>query len=387
MEVALQNCKDYNIDNVYDAVKAAVASLGGMEKFVFKNQTVLIKVNLLSKHAPEDAVTTHPAVVRAIAKLCLEAGAKVIIGDSPGGPFTKIFVNGVYKGCGMTDVVDEFADLGLDCSLNQNFDSAVVFFKDAVAAKKMPFIDVALKADIIINAAKLKTHGFTGYTGCVKNLFGLIAGLQKVQMHGNNTDLYKFCDHLVDIERFVKDKCKLHIMDAVVGMEGEGPSAGNPRFIGKIIASVSPYAADIVENVIMNNNPYSMPVIKNAVDRKIITNNLKDIVILGENLEKSVIIDYNTIKPNFRGNNAIIKSKFLQKFAFSLLTSRPKILRKCKGCKICFEHCPPKAITMAKSKAKINYAQCIRCFCCQELCPYKKIKIKKPIAYRLLKFK
>ncbi|MCL1901182.1 MAG: DUF362 domain-containing protein, partial [Firmicutes bacterium] len=288
MEVALQSCKDYNIANVFEAVNTAVLSLGGIEKFVCKDQTVFIKANLIAKHAPEEAVTTPPAVIRAIIKLCLEAGAKVIVGDSPGGLYSKGFVNGVYKGCGITDMMDEFIDADLDCSLNQNFDSTLISYENAVVGKKIPIIDAALKADVIINAAKLKTHGFTGYTGCVKNLFGLIPGLQKIQMHGNNPDLYKFCNLIVDIEQFIKDKCKLHIMDAVVGMERDGPSAGDPRFIGKIIASANPYAADTVANVIMNNNPYAMPILKNAVDRKIITNNLKDIVILGDNLEKSV---------------------------------------------------------------------------------------------------
>jgi len=385
MEVALQNCKDYNINNVFDAVNAAVLSLGGIEKFVSKGQTVLIKANLLLKRSPEDAATTHPAVIRALAKLCLDAGAKVIIGDSPGGPFTKAYVNGVYKGCGMTDIEEEFKELGLDCSLNQNFNSTLVSFDGAVVGKKMSIIDVALSADVIINAAKFKTHSFTGYTGCVKNLFGLVPGLQKVQMHGNNADLYKFCDFLVDVEQFVKDKCRLHLIDAIIGMEGEGPSAGRPRFVGKIIASQNPYAADVVANVIMNNSPYAMPVLKNAVDRKLITNNLKDITILGENLQKSVIIDYNSIKPNFNGK--LVKSGFLVRMLSRLLTSRPKVARTCKGCKICYEHCPPKAIKMVKDKAKIDYNVCIRCFCCQELCPHKKVKIKKPLVYRILRFK
>ncbi|MCL1900905.1 MAG: iron-sulfur protein, partial [Firmicutes bacterium] len=96
---------------------------------------------------------------------------------------------------------------------------------------------------------------------------------------------------------------------------------------------------------------------------------------------------YNTVKPNFKKRNVLVKSGPIQRFVFSLVTSRPKILRKCKGCKICFEHCPPKAIAMTKNKAKINYEACIRCFCCHELCPHKKIKIKKPIIYRMFRFK
>lgn len=381
-KVALVNCADYQIENVDSAVSEAFELIGGIESFVKKGQKILLKPNLLAKVAPEGAATTHPAVVLAIAKACMKLGAIVTIADSPGGPFTKGYVNGVYKGTLMTDVAEESG-----CILNEDFSFSEVKFDEALVGRKMHIINAALDADIIINIAKMKTHCFTGYTGCVKNLFGLIPGLEKVQMHGNNEDINKFCDFVIDIERFIADKCVVHFMDAVMAMEGEGPSAGTPKFAGKIIASKCPYSADIIANIIMTSKPFNMPILKRAVDRNIITEDIKAIEIVGANLNVSIIKGFKTISPNYKKPLSNIVPKFLQKSLFKMLTKRPQIKKRCKGCKKCFEHCPPKAIVMSKDKAVIDYNKCIRCFCCQELCPYFMVKVKKPLLYRILRFK
>lgn len=380
-KVALIDCKDYEIENVKAAVDYAFELLGGIDKYIKKGQKVLLKANLLAKMSPEKAATTHPAVMLALVKKCMEKGAEVIIGDSPGGPFTKGYVNGVYKGTGMTGVAEETG-----CILNEDFSFTEVKFEEALVGRKMHIINAAISADVIINVAKLKTHCFTGYSGCVKNLFGLIPGLEKVQMHANNEDINKFCDFVIDIERFIADKCVLHFMDAVVGMEGEGPSAGTPKFIGKLLASECAYSCDIAANIIMTSKPFNMPILKRAAERNIITENLSELEIAGSNLENSIIKGYKTIRPNFKKPLAKIIPKFLQKPFFKMLTKRPKIKRRCKGCKKCMEHCPPKAIVMVKDKAVIDYDKCIRCFCCQELCPFLMVKVKKPLLYRLLRF-
>ena len=381
MKVALTKCKDYERENVEKAINTSFEFLGGLSKFVKKGQKVLLKPNLLHKALPESAATTHPMVVEVIARECIKLGAIVTIADSPGGPFTKGYVGGVYKGTGMIE-----AAKNAGCNLNEDFTSVDVKFDEALVARKMHIINVANEADIIINIAKMKTHCFTGYTGCVKNLFGLIPGLEKIQMHGNNVNLEKFCDFVIDIERFVKDKCVLHVMDAVMAMEGEGPSAGTPKFVGKILASESAYAVDVAANIIMTIKPFTMPMLKRASDRGIIEGNVDCVQILGEDLNKSVVKGFRTVKPNFKKPLAKIIPKFLQKPFFKMLTSRPKIKKKCKGCQKCFEHCPPRAIIMVKDKAVIDYDKCIRCFCCQELCPYLMVKVKKPLLYRVLRF-
>ena len=65
-KVALARCADYDFDNVYNAVKVSVDMLGGIGKFVKPGMTVLLKPNLLTARSSEDAVVTHPEMVRAV---------------------------------------------------------------------------------------------------------------------------------------------------------------------------------------------------------------------------------------------------------------------------------------------------------------------------------
>ncbi|NIQ10345.1 MAG: DUF362 domain-containing protein, partial [Gammaproteobacteria bacterium] len=103
----------------------------------------------------------------------------------------------------------------------------------------------ALEADVIINLPKLKTHQMMGYTGAVKNMFGLVVGMRKVRLHLQaGTDKAFFALMLLELaERFIP---ALSIMDAVVGMEGNGPGNGDPVQLGALLASASPLALDTV---------------------------------------------------------------------------------------------------------------------------------------------
>lgn len=121
----------------------------------------------------------------------------------------------------------------------------------------------------MINVCKLKTHGFTGYSCAVKNLYGLIPGLVKAEVHSKYPELDDFCDNLIDIERFASDKILLHVVDGVFGMEGEGPTNGTPRFVGKIIASDNAYLADVA-SVRLFDDPSKMPLLSKAVRARLV---------------------------------------------------------------------------------------------------------------------
>ena len=113
-EVSVVHCEDYDPQRVKDALIAALAPIGGLD-FVKPGMKVAVKVNLLTRAKPERAVTVHPAVVAALCSLLIEKGARVTVGDSPGGPFNAAYINAVYAGCGMNDAVRAGA------SLNDNF--------------------------------------------------------------------------------------------------------------------------------------------------------------------------------------------------------------------------------------------------------------------------
>lgn len=383
--VSLRLCKDYEISNVKNTIDKCFLDLGGIQKYIKPNMIVVIKANLVEKYSPEKAVTTHPSIVQAIATKIKNVGAKCIVADSPAAFFNEKHLNKIYEVTKMSHACSQ-----AEAELNKNFDSVSIKV-DGEKTKSLDIIDVIDKADVVINVAKFKTHSLTGYTGAVKNLFGIVPGLIKAQMHNLYPELKDFCNFLIDVERSISDKLVLNFIDAVVGMEGAGPTSGTPRIVNRIIASQSAYAADTVAVQIMNLKPDEYPLLVEAKRRKLIGENF-EVEIVGESLEKSIITDYKNIRVQSNGYANVIP-KWAQKPFRNFFQRRPIIdPKKCKGCRKCFEHCPAKAITMEYDKngceyAKIDYKKCINCFCCQELCPFHVVTIKTPLGYKILQRK
>ena len=380
-KVFLADTADYEKDTVFNSVKYLFDSLGGAESIVGRNKNVFLKVNLVREMAPDKCGTTHPSVVEAIAKILInETGAKVRVGDSSGSAYNAPVMNSTFRTCGMAEacaasgavLIDDFG------STTKKIDGKVVRYLD--------IIDEFNNADVVINVGKLKTHSFTGYTGAVKNLYGLIPGLVKAQTHSLYPTLSVFCDCLIDIERFASQKIVLHFIDAVIGMEGDGPTNGTPKYIGKIIASKNPYYADVA-GVSLFADPTQMPLIKKAQERGLLPDDLTETGIDFAALNKDYVSDFKTVTVV---DSDFTKKGFLRRFLRkNWVTRRPVInTKKCKGCGRCYAHCPQKAIDMVgkttPKKAKIRKNECIRCACCQELCPHNAVKLKKPILYRVI---
>ena len=103
----------------------------------------------------------------------------------------------------------------------------------------------ALDRDGLINLPKLKTHCQLYMTGAVKNLFGCVAGKRKAWWHfkaGSYRDYFPLM--LVETARLLN--ARLHLLDAVLAMEGNGPASGTPRRAGLLLASEDPVALDRV---------------------------------------------------------------------------------------------------------------------------------------------
>lgn len=374
--VSIISCKNY--DMVEAAVKKAVDLLGGMERFVKKGDRVLIKPNYVSKKKPEEAVTTDPAFLHAVIRLAEQAGGKVTIAESPGGAYNSAVLKGLYAVCGAEEaVVGTGAVLNYDCSFSE------VSFMKGETVKSFPIIDPILNADVIISLPKLKTHAMTSYTGAVKNLFGVIPGTHKAEMHFRLDDRKAFCSMLVDLCECVKPT--LSIMDGVIGMEGNGPTAGQNRYIGLVLASANPHVLDLSACHIIDYRPEEVDTVQNAIDRGLCPKGVKRLNILGEDIEKLVIHDFLKPESHFNLLKLISLPEALNARVVNALASRPKINDKeCVGCGECARCCPPKAIDMSAGKPEIDTKRCIRCFCCQELCPQKAVKIHRPIANRLM---
>ena len=156
---------------------------------------IVLKPNLLMRRSPERATTTHPEVVRAVVRALKERGATdIVIADSPGGPYTKGLLHGIYSESGMAAVAKEEG-----VCLNEDTSSVTVPSKDHHLVSSFTLIRPIAEADLIINLVKLKTHCMMGLSGAVKNLFGTIPGLAKPEFHMRFPDKNDFGDMLLDL--------------------------------------------------------------------------------------------------------------------------------------------------------------------------------------------
>ena len=375
VKVAATPCADYQESSVQQAVETVLSQLGGIEAFVPRGAKVFVKLNLVRDMPPEKCGTTHPEVVVALCKQLRKVTDNVIVGDSCAGMYTKAVLNGVYGKCGLNQIEQR-----TNARLNQNFESRTVDI-NGVALTECDIIGAFLDADVVINVCKLKTHSFAGYSGAVKNLYGLIPGLVKVEMHSRFPKLHDFCNLLCDLEQFARPKITLHVMDAVWGMDGEGPTNGKPKFIGQILASPNAYALDTAAVSLFNEKPFEMPVLQTAVNRGFVGC-----------APAEIDFDFDAFKVNFIGDFDFAPAEnisFFQNMS-PLIRRLTKYMTKkvymdstCRACGKCVEHCPAKAIGIKKKRARVAQKKCIHCYCCQELCPFNAVRFKKPLLYKL----
>lgn len=375
--VALVRCPNYAAQDVEAALEQALNALGGMAAFVRPGQRVLIKVNLLTRRPPEAAVTTHPALVRAVVREVQKAGGYPVIYDSPGGPFTRKSLEAVYEATGMAKVAAETgAELNWDVSTVEVPNPPGMLFQGLTLSRPV------VEADVVINLPKLKTHGLTRYTGAVKNLFGCIPGLTKAEYHLRLPELPLFSRFLVELAQLVRPA--LTVMDAVVGMEGEGPSAGRPRQLGLILAAPSPFALDRVALALIGLKADEVETAKIAAEHGLVPP-LEEIAVLGEDLMAVVVRGFAVPPPgetSFRLFGRRLSPNSLKVVA-RWLQPRPLFAAaKCRRCGICLKNCPAQALTLAGRRPDVDLTRCIRCFCCQELCPEQAVSIYRPALAR-----
>ncbi|MGI6238745.1 MAG: DUF362 domain-containing protein [Christensenellales bacterium] len=367
--VSIVPCADYSHENCLRALREAVDAVGGLD-WVAPGMKIAVKVNLISMLKPDAAATTHPALVSALVELIAQKSARAVVGDSPGGPFNAAYLNRVYQATGMRAVE---AVGGL---LNADFSHAQADFPTGKRLKRFSYTAWLEDCDGIINFSKLKTHGMMGMTAAVKNMLGAIPGMRKPELHYEFPDARDFADMLIDINEYLKPR--LSIVDAVVGMEGNGPTMGTPRNIGCVIAGKSPYAVDLVCARIIGITEAGAPTLAAARDRALAPEAFD---VLGD-IAPFLTPDF-TLPP--RHDVRFLPGTPLAPVLAALMQSRPALVaRACIGCERCREVCPAGAITMRNKRPVIRRGACIRCFCCQELCPVGALVVKRPAFARLV---
>jgi len=345
--VFIAKCDDY--EHAAAAIGRVLDAFGGAEAILAGRKRVLVKPNLIMPRKPDDAATTHPAVIAAICAAFVKAGADVSIIDSTGGPHTKMVLRMLYGKCGMKLAAEQSgAELSYDTSVKK------VTFPEGRVIKELELLAPVMDAELVISAAKAKTHGFMSMTGCVKNMFGCIPGLSKPMQHRKNSKREDFAAMLVDL--CLRIAPGLSILDGVYGMEGAGPTGGDPKRLGLIMGGFSPFAMDLAQCYLMGLRIDSVYTIREAASRGLAPDDPGSLAWLGD--------DPGPLRTSFR---PAVKHKN---------DAVPAITDKCAGCGDCIRVCPMKCIALVEGKAVINGRECIRCYCCHEFCAFKAILLE-----------
>jgi uncharacterized protein (DUF362 family) len=198
-------------ESVEKNMRAAIALLGGMERFVKKGGTVVVKPNVLTGRPPEYATTTSPELMTAVIKTCWEAGAKeVVVFDNPTSNHRAAF-----ETAGLAQAISA-ADGKLIYLGNRDYQKY-----DIPEAKKLTsweFVTQAFEADTLINLALPKQHGTSGATMTMKNLMGVMGG-RRGNIHVD------FSTKIVDVNTLIKPT--LAILDGYRVLFRNGPTGGS----------------------------------------------------------------------------------------------------------------------------------------------------------------
>ena len=325
----------------------------------------------------------HPAVFSAVCRLRRESGyTHLSYGDSPGNPTTS-----PDKAAQASGIAEAAKRYGVEMA--DFFSGSVVPFPDGHTAKSFYLCRGVQDADAMINICKMKTHALERITGAVKNLYGCITGVNKAAGHAAYPDSWVFADMLTDLHRCVRPR--LHIMDGIIAMEGNGPTSGTPIAMNVLLFSADPVALDTVYAALIHLDPATVPTcVRGAkggigvMDEGLIDVLTPDgVLTVSQAREKYGNAQFDV----FRGT---MKKGLLPKLMplLPFLQHRPKVdLKKCIGCGVCQEACPvpEKAVHSGHGKkAKYDYKKCIRCYCCQEMCPAKAISVYRSPLNKLL---
>ncbi len=382
--VALVRCDSYEQAVVDDAVRRGLVLLGGAERFVTSGESIVVKPNLLVASSPDAAVTTHPAVFEAVALALAEAGASLTYGDSPG------FGNpeAAARRAGIAAVADR---LGVPCADFTN--GTQVSAPEGRLIKQWFIANGVLEAHGIVSLPKLKTHALTRMTGAVKNQFGCIPGARKGEFHARMPDVERFCQMLVDLALFLRPR--LHVMDAVVAMEGNGPRGGDPRQVGALLLSADPVALDATACRLIDLDPALVGTVTSGGESGLGVWLAEEIELVGDALDSFAVRDFVANRSGGSTTGRGVGGPLGRRIR-SLIVPRPVIVEeRCTRCGTCVEVCPvePNAVDWVAGEDATgrerhvpvyDYAQCIRCYCCQEMCPERAIEVDIPLLGRFV---
>ncbi|HYG56642.1 MAG TPA: DUF362 domain-containing protein [Symbiobacteriaceae bacterium] len=269
------------------AIKAAVGkavtlAIGSLDTIIKPGATVLIKPNLAFQAPPESHAVVDPRVVEAVTAYVKEhsKAREVWVGDNPS--------LGMHVG----RAKPAMAAAGMEAAARRGGADKVIYFDEhdvvevvipeAKVFKKATVFKPFLDADVVINLPKMKVHLAGTVTLGLKNWNGIIPN---VHPHGQQQ-----AAHRIDLGQKFADlyrvrKADLTIVDAVIGMEGQGPHAGTPVEMNLVIAGTDTVAVDAATSYIMGFEPVEIPAVRCAATEGLGIMDLNRIEVRGEPLD------------------------------------------------------------------------------------------------------
>ncbi len=376
--VSLAACDAYDPALLDRAIERHFSALRA-DELLFEGVRVVLKPNLVMKRRPEEATTTHPAVVAAVVRALQKRGVRqIVLADSPGGLYTEGTLKAIYAATGMADGAGE------GCRLNTDTGFQVKRAEKARRCHSFDIINPLAEADLIINLCKLKTHAMTGLSGAVKNMFGAVPGLKKPELHCQFPEQGAFGEMLTDLCEMLSPA--LTIVDAVDCMEGNGPTGGEKRHMGLTLAGRNPFSLDLILCRLIGIEPSAVSTCRSGIERGLCPPSAEEVEREGEVLEdyaaafrlpdsRSVDFSDRLPGPLRRPAAAVLRR----------IAPRPTVRKSvCIGCGKCAESCPQKIIKIEQKTARIPYSGCIRCYCCHEMCPVRAIDLKRFALFRCI---
>lgn len=361
-DIYITKCDSYDGAAIYRYLLEFFEYIGGFERFIRPGMEVLIKPNLCLAHPPEMAITTHPVLIEQVVRIFKECGASVTIGDNPIGKFDKNLINKIWEVTGVNEIAGR-----LDCKkslLDKDGFQKEVFELNGKTISYFISREY-LRADLVVNIPKLKTHALMGLTGAVKNIFGIIPGRSKLKLHSFAPGAREFSKIIAEV--YSKRVPELVIMDAIEGLEGDGPGTrGLKRKIGLLMASTDGVLLDSICAKVLGLDPKDITTNSAAELKGLGHMTPRNIYLSGiETIEDIFLKDF-IIPSTMRYRNSKVVEKLFDIAKFKIQIE----LDKCKDCLLCFNNCPVGGIERNTRGLYINESKCIQCLCCLEVCPH-----------------
>ena len=344
-------------DACYSGMDAPVEAALEASCLDFHGKTVLLKPNMAAQCPPDRAATTHPSLIASVIKALVRRGTrKIMVGDNPGAT-----AYGINEKCARTTgILDAAGDHYVNFSRRPRTVRIDSPFLETVNLSSEFF-----ECDTFINLPKLKAHCHAFLSACVKNLYGICVGGEKSRLHALGTNPKTFAEILVDV--FQTRIPDLNIVDGVVGMEGNGPTNGKPRQVGKIVAGTNAFAVDAVCADMVGFRQGKVLTLRVGEQRGLWSGDLSGLRVEG------TYPRIGKFQPPVTFGAYTVFNRIMSPYINCL----PVVdVNHCKRCGTCASVCPVGSCTQAEGQfPKIESTKCIKCYCCQEFCPQDAVRL------------